>query len=336
MTVLRILFVLLGLGLLLWVFSHADLDAVLKTVVGVGWGILALVLLHFISFVLDSLSWQLTLPSFPLDAKHLYRAWKVRMVGEFVNVVTPFGGMGGEPLKVVFLKRYYGISGREGTASVILAKTINTVALVIFLIAGFALMLATPNLSAAFKTTAGVGLAALSLGVLLFFLVQRYKVTSVAGSWLSNKKIGKALNNVLHLITDVDDRLVTFYTRHPKRFAFAMVLAVLNWLMGIIEVYLALWLLGHSITLWDAWVIEAAAQLVRAGAFLIPAALGAQEGAFMVATTAITGVANLGLAVALLRRCRELIWLVWGAAIGGLFILQDKRQQALQKPDDKP
>ena len=62
------------------------------------------------------------------------------MVGESFNAVIPAGGMGGEPVKTVMLKTHYGVDYREGTASLILAKTINMIALVIFLIGGFALM----------------------------------------------------------------------------------------------------------------------------------------------------------------------------------------------------
>ena len=85
----------------------------------------------------------MTLVSVPLDGRWLYRAWKVRMVGEVFNSVVPAAGMGGEPVKAVLLKKYYGVGYRQATASLILAKTINTIALVIFLTVGFALMLSS-------------------------------------------------------------------------------------------------------------------------------------------------------------------------------------------------
>ena len=71
-------------------------------------------------------------------------------------------------------------------------------------------------------------------------------------------------------------------------------------------------------------MIEAIAQMVRAGTFLIPASIGAQEGAFMLVYTVITGSPALGIAVAMTRRFREVLWLVWGASVGLRFSLSAK------------
>ncbi len=133
MKVLKILYLLLGLGLLVWVFQGVDLAELWHLVSRVGWGMAVVLGLYFVAFVIDSYTWQLTLLSVPRSLRWLYRTWKVRMVGEVFNSVMPAAGMGGEPVKAVLLKKYYGIGYREGTASLILAKTINMIALAIFL-----------------------------------------------------------------------------------------------------------------------------------------------------------------------------------------------------------
>jgi hypothetical protein len=56
-----------------------------------------------------------------------------------------------------------------------------------------------------------------------------------------------------------------------------------------------MYLLGHPITFTDAWIIEAMAQLVRAGTFFIPSSIGAQEATFTVVCSAITGTPSLGI-----------------------------------------
>jgi uncharacterized membrane protein YbhN (UPF0104 family) len=71
------------------------------------------------------------------------------------------------------------------------------------------------------------------------------------------------------------------------------------------------------VTLSEAWIIEAIAQLVRSGAFFIPGGLGVQEGAFMIVIEAMTGQGVLGLAVAVIRRFREIVWIAWGILLGG-------------------
>ena len=73
--------------------------------------------------------------------------------------------------------------------------------------------------------------------------------------------------------------------------------------------------LGHPISLIDAWIMEAVAQLIRAGTFFIPASIGVQEGAFLAIGSAITGSPSAGFAAAIVRRVREVIWIGWGILV---------------------
>jgi len=83
-----------------------------------------------------------------------------------------------------------------------------------------------------------------------------------------------------------------------------------------------MYFLGHPVSFVDAWIIEAVAQLVRTGTFFIPASIGAQEGAFMLVCAAMTGSPVLGVAVAVVRRIREIVWIVWGMGLGLMYTLK--------------
>jgi uncharacterized protein (TIRG00374 family) len=317
---LRWLFLIVGLVLLGWVLSQADLNALAKAVSAIGWGALLVLAVYALVFTADTGVWLLTIQSFQPDLRHLARAWRVRIVGELFNVITPLAGFGGEPVKAALLKRHHGIALREGAASVILYRTVTTMALVAFLGGGFFLAMNAPAFPNTQKLVAGIGLAALSLGIILFYLVQRYRLTSLTGTWLSNTRLGQTLGGVLHHIHDIDERLVSFYTQDPRRLAGAFALSCLAWLLGAMEIYVTLHLLGHPVSFWEAWIIEGAAQLVRAGTFLIPASLGAQDGALFLIGAAMTGQPTTGLALAVIRRFRELVWLIGGALVGWSFM----------------
>ncbi|HEX9791760.1 MAG TPA: MMPL family transporter, partial [Kiloniellales bacterium] len=115
---LRMTALIAGLGLLALVAGQADLADLWRRLVQLGAaGAVAVVLLFFLAFLVDTVSWQLMLPSARLDAGWLYRLWKVRMVGEALNLVIPAGSLGGEPVKAFLLKRFYGIVYRESGAS---------------------------------------------------------------------------------------------------------------------------------------------------------------------------------------------------------------------------
>ncbi len=318
---LKTFYLAIGLVLLGAVLWEVDVVDVGVRVSQIGWGLAAVVGLYFLAFVIDSFTWQMALVSVPLNATWLYRTWKVRMVGEVFNYVIPAASMGGEPVKAVLLNKYYGIGYADGTASIVLGKTINLVALIIFLGAGFAYMWESPVLPMSYKVVSAAGLAGLTVATLLFFSVQRFKLTSLTGSWIRDRSFGQWIENILHHIRDMDDRLVQFYTRYRGRFAMAVALAVVNWVIGVFEVYVTMMFLGNPVSITDAWIIEAVAQLVRAGTFFIPASIGAQEGAFVLVCAAITGSPSLGGAVAVVRRIREILWLLWGALLGAMFKL---------------
>lgn len=336
MRTLKILYLVLGLALLALVLAEVDVIQVMARARQVGWGMAIVLALYFAAFAIDSFTWQLALLEVPLDGTWAYRTWKVRMVGEVFNSIIPAGGMGGEPVKAVLLKRYYDVGYRAGTASLILAKTINLMALVAFLAVGFALMQASPALPASYKAVGGAGLLALGIGTGLFYVVQRYRLTTVTGTWLSRWPALGRLDSVLHHVRDMDDRLVAFYAGNRGRLAAAVVLAFVNWVLGAAEIYVTMRFLDHPVTWIDAWIIEAAAQLVRAGAFFIPAGIGAQEGVFLLVCAAMTGSPVLGVAVALVRRFREVLWIVWGVALGGMFSLRAGRRPAPPEADGPP
>ena len=176
---------LAGLGLLTFIIAEIDLAETWRLLSGVGIGIFLILFIYFLAFLIDTFTWQLTIKSVPLSPLWIYRFFQMRLAGEAFNNITPLAGMGGEVVKAVLLKKYYGIAYGDGVASLILAKTINVLALILFLAIGFWFVLGSPDLSPNYKSVAGAGLGALAVGVGLFFLFQRAKMVSLIGQFFS-------------------------------------------------------------------------------------------------------------------------------------------------------
>jgi uncharacterized protein (TIRG00374 family) len=312
---MKLLFLILGAVLLGVVIAETDIGHALSLLTQIGWGFIIIFALYFVAFGIDVYAWQLSMPSVPLTFTWLYRFYQVRLAGEAFNMVTPAASLGGEPVKAIMLKNNYGIGYRDSTASLILAKTMIVAGLAAFLIVGFALMWGSPKLDATYKTLSGLGLGAFAIATILFVVVQRYKLTSLAGTALGRSRWFNKLNTVLHHLHEVEDRLVDFYTRRPRRLAVVFILSFGNWALGIVEIWVIMRLIGNPISFTDAWIIETVAQLVRSATFFIPANIGAQEGAFLLVGAAITGQPSFGLTVALARRIREIVWAAWGLTI---------------------
>jgi uncharacterized protein (TIRG00374 family) len=310
---LRYGFVLLGIALLAAVLWSTDLREVagyLKELGLIGAGCVLAV--YALAFLLDTAVWMATLVTRAMALPWLIRLWEIRMIGEAVNSATPLGSVGGEPVKALLLRKYFGIGLRESVSSLVLAKTSILIGLVLFLATGFSLMLASTRLPGTMKLVAGLGLGVFALAILALVLVQWFRLATVAGDWLRRGRHGDRLKRWLDAIADVDHQFVAFYARHRDRFVPAVLFSIANWFLGAVELMVVMEFLGHPIPFTDAIIVEALAQLVRAGTFFIPMSLGAQDGTFMLALGAITGAPSIGLAVALIRRGRELLWIGLG------------------------
>jgi uncharacterized protein (TIRG00374 family) len=237
------------------------------------------------------------------------------MVGAAIGKLTPAVGLAGEPIKAVMLKRIYGVRNRESVASVIVAKTANLIAFVVFVAIGMALVLANGSLPRSYQLAAAVGFAVMAFGTAGMFAVQRFRILSGLGIWLSRGRLGRPISRILHHLNDMDDRLERAYTGDRRRFLTSIVLALLYWVLGVIELYLIFWFMSHPVSAVEAIVITAMVELVRAGTFFIPASIGAEEAILALIVNSITGDAGLGLAVAFVRRYRELLWIGLGLLI---------------------
>ena len=245
---LKILYLLIGIGLLAFVLSHTDISSVWSQLEKVGWGILVVLAVYKIVFILDTFAWQLTLPSTQPTRRWMYALWKIRMVGAAFAKVLPFSSFGGAPIKGFVLKHHYGIKYREGAASLILAESTHMISLVFFMTTGVLLILFASNLPESYHLFAIISLGIITFGIMLFYIVQRYKITSLTGSWLSRRKIGKRLEKFIHQIHDMDERLVQFYTRDKRHFFSASFLNLVGWYLDALEIYVVFYFLGHPIT----------------------------------------------------------------------------------------
>ena len=313
MKTIKFIYLLLGCGLLVYVFSETDLELLWSNLIKTGWGIFFVLVIYGLAFWADTIAWQFTLPSTKFS--WMYHLWKVRMVGAAVGKVLPFSAFGGAPIKGFLLKKHYGISYKEGAASIILIESTHLISMIFFMASGVFLISLTPNFPQNYLTFSKISLGLLSLGIFGFYIVQRYKLTSVIGNWFSQRALGYRVKNFLSHLQEFDERLVQFYTQKRPLFFGALGLNLLNWYLGALEIYIILYFLGHPISIAESIILETFVEIVRAGTFFIPGTLGTQEAAFLVATGAITGEPALGLAAGLMRRVREIIWFILGFSL---------------------
>jgi putative membrane protein len=301
---LRVLIgLVLGCALAVAVFATADFHSVLAAMRLVGGGLLWIVLWRFVAIVLLALGWRQLFgtsgrPSMPAT-------FLARWVGESVNTLLPVAQIGGEIVRGRLIMRWLGDAGVALPLAIVVGTII--VDMTLNLTGQFALALAgawhvwrVANRSA---LEIGVACLAALLPLALLALAQQPAVLARAHRGFG-RLAGKDhdAGGAAEFSTAV--RMV--YARSGdflKALAFHLVSAFTR----ALEIWIVLRMMSTPIGVMDAIMIEGLAGAFRTAAFLLPAGLGVQEGALLVISGWIGVPPAQALALALIKRARELL-----------------------------
>jgi putative membrane protein len=294
---------LLGLTVAIALVARQGFAEVAASVAAAGWGVLWLGLVHLLPMTADTLGWRALLRR--QAAAGFATLFWARWIGQSVNNLLPSARVGGEFLRAWLISRKTGIPGAAAGASVIVDLTATFAAQLVYTLAGVALLVAR-GAGGDLLSAAAIGLGVLLAMLASFLLAQRFGVIAVlerlTGALLRHFGWSPAAAGADSLQARVEEA----YRRRGPLLACGL-LHLLGWVLGALEVWLALWLLGHPVTLLDALIIESLIQAVRSAAFFMPGALGAQEGG-LILLGALFGIAPAtALALSLLLRIRELL-----------------------------
>ncbi len=305
-------FFLLGLSLFLWAITRVDLSEVASLLIDLGWGFVFIQVIYFFVTFVDTLAWRNNFKPDEVASISNFNLWRIRIIGEAFNVITPFGTMGGEPVKSQLLKDCHSLSFKQGMASQVIARTTLLIALILFLLIGTFLIFDASFVSDTFKQVSLVGLIVFSTLILLFFLFQVTGCLNQITSWISRFPVSEPIKPQLEQSQVLSDFMADYYKDHPMRFIRSALWGLSGWLIGIGELYATLYFLGYQPDFKDLWIIESLIQLVRVGSFFIPLSLGAQEGGLVLIFVSMGMTADLGLTVSFVRRLKELLWVGLG------------------------
>ena len=319
---IRLLFLVAGfvvLGGLIW---HIGLPQIWETVERVGFVAFCIILIPLlVVYLLDAYGWSLTLGQWS-GRVGFVRLFMVRMAGEAINVTTPTAMLGGEPMKAYLLTRYQ-VPMVEGLASVVTAKTIMVVAQILFMLSGLGVTLWMVGTGEYNALVALLTLGLLGFGVFLFLLLQRY---GIGRGLLAVADVCRIRSQRLETwrpqLLDLDDTIRTFYRERRRTFLLALGVHFVAWLTELFEVYAILYFLGAEVGWLSSFSIAAIAVLIKGSVSFVPGGLGAQEGGYLFLLMALGHDEVTGITFALIRRLREILWILIGLVF--LAVLRDK------------
>jgi len=305
-----------GLAAAVFIFTRHDWDEIWQAASLIGWGLIGLILWRFVSLLIAGSAWRLLFAKPGRPA--LFITVVARWVSESVNGLLPVAQVGGEfaRARLVFhaLKREgKPASGMDAAANVIVDMTLALVAQVLFTLVGL-WHLWQLNDHAIARIAGGVVVSVLPLVLLV---VMQHQGALKGGSALA------ARFGLSRLVADESQshplwaRLAAHYKKIPLAGS-VVALHFIAWIVRAGEVWLAMRMMGHPIAPLDAVMIEGLLSAARTAGFLLPAGLGVQEGAILVLCGWAGIPGPLALALALLKRARELGVCLPGLGVWGL------------------
>ena len=276
-------------------------------------GIVAVSFFHCVPLVLSSAGWRALVPgkSRPSLPTFVYFMW----IRAAVNSLMPVARIGGE-IAAVRLMTANGLRRNVAIAATVVELTLSVVAIFLFILFGilaFALRVTDKNIVAQLAWGLLLSLPLLiGLAVVqkigFFALISRLFHVLFRDKWASTAGSAARL-----------DRAVSVLYRRKTRVLVCFLLQLAAWTLGSAEIWLALVFLGHPLPLLETVMIEALIQASSSAAFAIPGALGVQEAGFLFFGGMLGLSPGTAAALAVMRRCRDLLCYAPGLVAWQLF-----------------
>lgn len=306
---------LLGLGLVLFIFllSRVGLSPITLHFRALGWKLFLLLLPYAFGYFFFTLGWKAMLAdgaSVPSSKLFL-----IRTAGEAINYLTFSASLGGEPVKAHLLCSH-GVPLEKGLTSVIVTKTAMTLAQMTFTIIGITLAVGQIGLKSPFLAFSAALTMAWIPVMALFILIQRQGLFATLLHAAKRLRFLKTrLKRWEERIQGLDRQIAAFYEKEARSLILSWGLHLGGWTAQSLEVYLLLSFLGLPVDLPTALAIQSLSVLAKAAAFVIPGAVGAQEGGNLLIFLGFSLPAEAGMTFSLVRRGRELLWVGLGLLI---------------------
>jgi len=308
-----IIALIVGLALAIFLVMHIGIAQVFEAAAHVGWGGFVLILVTALPVVVFlGLAWRtLVGPLAPL-----WVFFASRQLRDCATDLLPFTQIGG-----VVIGARAGILGGvppvTAYASAMVDITCEIMAQVAFTVLGLLIGLTTLRASPAMAPYADgliLGTALLVPALAAFVVLQR------KGSRLATKMAAQFLPNAVAQTNQFTAHLEVLY-RQPAKLALCSTYHLMAWLASAAWLWVIFRLCGAKIDVMDCIAIESLLAALRAITVFIPASVGVQEAGYA-ALAPLFGVGpEIGLAVSLLKRARDVVLgvpvlLIWQAIEG--------------------
>jgi putative ABC transport system permease protein len=306
---LQTLAFILGLGLLILVINRVGVQPLFDALLRIGFGFFVILGLSGLRHFLRTIAMRAAVP-----AEHrritFRQAFAARLGGEAISFLTFTGPLLGEATKVALLRKRIPLT--YGVPALVVDNLLYNLSVVFFVLSGAVVMLLRYPLPPSVYLVLLIIAAVAASGILIAAIAAKRRVMLL--TWvidrlgelrLSPKVILKRRHHIYHLESKVYD----FYKHHPGAFFLMIVCDLAAHASSVIEVFLALKLLGFQPQWAQAYIIESLTKVINFAFAFVPGTIGVYEGGTEVILQKGLGFTPAaGLALALVRKAAIVCW----------------------------
>lgn len=312
-----------GLGLAAWLLESYGIGRIFDLLGHAGWfGMLAVIAFHLVQVLCSAQGWRaIAGPTVPRPGARAF--FGLRLVREAVNNLLPVAQIGGQFVAARLLQRQ-GVKLAPAIAGTVADLTMEVVTQIVFTLLGLILLLWSVGDSgiAGYVISGLLGGAALVGGLLA---AQWLGLAAAIETGLM--RLGRSMGWAgTANVEGLHQALIGCY-RSPRQVALAALWHLTCWLLGGVEVCLALHFLGHDVGIGPGLIIESLGQALKSVGFAVPGALGVQEGGYIIVCQVLGLSPEVAIALSLMKRLREV-----ALGIPGLILWQRTEAKAAAAP----
>ncbi len=242
---------------------------------------------------------------------------KICISGFALNSVTPAGLVGGEPYRIMEMKRFCSIE--KASSATLTFSLFYVIGHVLAWIATVIIYLALGCPGDTYVTVilciSGVVCIA---GATLFYFSKRKGIVYPFMRLLAKipflkKPVGKLNEKNATKFAEIDNNIRDFRTK--KRFWVVVALQFLSRIIEAFEYFLIFWHLGQRINFIEAMLIFGTASLIANIIFMIPMQAGTREGGLLIALSLVGVAGEFCTPASLIYRVRDLMCIFFGVIL---------------------
>ncbi|PIR25184.1 MAG: hypothetical protein COX62_08030 [Deltaproteobacteria bacterium CG_4_10_14_0_2_um_filter_43_8] len=311
--ILHILFLGIGAYLLFFLIKKIGISTIVENIGQIGWAFVPLLFISFSWYVFYALAWFQFL-SKSKGSIHFWELFRIKIAGEAVNTLTPANFIGGDPMRIYLLKRYFPVT--ESAASVVVDRTLHSMATLFMVFFGVIVSFLSYD---HFPSNVKFGIPLVMLVAMGFigfiFVHQRRGIFGLLLQVLKKTGIKKEFSQkTVDRFQELDEHIVSFYQESHRGFMTALGFHIAGRLLGVLEVYVVGKTITNEFSLFIALVLTALSPMINTVFTFVPGALGVMEGAYSGVLYLMGLDPALGITIQIAKRIRAAFWIALGIA----------------------